>query len=165
VKRGDRKIDPSSACLPEGMPRLQLKAEPFELLQRPTLVAFNYQLNRVPRVVYLNEPPAPQDGDYYLGESRGNWDGAVLVIDTRGFNDITWLDDSGLPHGTGMKVTERLQLAPGGQRLLSQITVDDAEFYAQPWTVSVSYERLKNAKLPEDVCAEKIGGSAPRSRK
>jgi len=163
--KGDKTLDPSSACLPEGIPRLMLKAEPFEVLQRPTLVAFAYQINRLSRVAYLNEPVAKEDGDYYLGESTAKWDGDTLVIDTRGFNDITWLDDTGLPHGTAMHVTERLQLAKGGQMLVNRITVDDAEYYAAPWDLTVSYQRSKSLRFPEDVCAEKIGGSKPRPKK
>ena len=163
--KGDKTLDPASACLPEGIPRLMLKAEPFEVLQRPTLVAFAYQINRLSRVAYLNEPVAKEDGDYYLGESTAKWDGDTLVIDTRGFNDITWLDDTGLPHGTAMHVTERLQLAKGGQRLVNRITIDDAENYSAPWDLTVNYERSKSPRFPEDVCAEKIGGSKPRPKK
>ena len=45
--KGDHSHDLSTVCLPEGIPRLMLKAEPFEILHRPTLVAFVYQVNRL----------------------------------------------------------------------------------------------------------------------
>ena len=115
--RGDRSYDTSTICLPEGIPRLMLKAEPFEILQRPTLVAFNYQINRLPRVVYLDAKPPIENGGYYLGESTGKWEGDTLVIDTRGFNTETLVDDSGLPHSEDMTVTERLTLSADGKKL------------------------------------------------
>lgn len=164
LAKGDHSADPASTCLPEGMPRLMLKAEPFEILQRPTLLAFNYQINRLPRVVYLNQPPSTDDSGYYLGESTATWQGDTLVVDTRDFNDLTWLDDSGLPHGTALKLTERLQLAPGAKQLVDRITIEDPENYKAPWTITRRYERLPGYRMPEDVCAEKIGSSAPRRR-
>jgi hypothetical protein len=161
---GDRSYDLSSVCIPEGLPRLMLKAEPFEILQRPTFVVFNYQINRLPRVAYLDETPAVDNPGYYLGQSTARWDGDVLVIDTRGFNDLTVLDDAGLPHSEELQLVERLQLQDGGRRLANRITVTDPGTFKAPWTMTIRYERLKDFRIPEDVCAERIGSSKPRSR-
>ena len=163
--RGDHSFDTSSICLPEGIPRLMLKSEPFEILQRPTLVAFNFQINRLPRVVYMKSTPPPDDGGYYLGEATGKWEGDTLVIDTRGFNDQTLLDDSGLPHGEALHVTERLHLEKGGARMTDQITIEDPETFSAPWGLTAHYERLQNIQLPEDVCAERVGSSRPHREK
>ena len=95
--KGDKSHDLSTVCLPEGIPRLMLKSEPFEILHRPTLVAFVYQVNRLPRVVHLNEESTTDDSGYYLGSSVGKWQDDELVIETRNFNDLTLLDDAGLP--------------------------------------------------------------------
>lgn len=162
---GDRSFDSAAICLPEGIPRLMLKSEPFEILQRPTLVAFNFQINRLNRVVYLKDSPPPDDGGYYLGEATGKWEGATLVIDTRGFNDQTLLDDVGLPHSESLRVTERLSLSQGGHRMTDHITIQDPDTYSKPWTVTASYERMPGAHLTEDVCAERVGSSRPHSRK
>ncbi len=163
--KGDRTHDNTSICLPEGMPRLALKAQPFEILQRPTVVAFNYQLNRLVRVAYFDAKPSAENPEYYLGESIAKWDGNELVVETSGFNDQTLIDDSGVPHGTELKVTERLSLDKSGKRIKSRITVEDPETFTAPWTVTVNYERMPAGfKMPEDVCAERIGNTAPRSR-
>lgn len=162
--RGDRSHDTATICLPEGIPRLMLKAEPFEILQRSTLVAFNYQINRLPRVVYLDAKPPIENGGYYLGESTGKWEGDTLVIDTRGFNTETLVDDSGLPHSEDMMVTERLTLSPDGKKLVNKITVVDPAIFRSPWTTTVTYVRHDH-KIAEDVCAERIGSSKPQRKR
>ena len=113
--KGDKSHDLATVCLPEGIPRLMLKAEPFEILQRPALLAFVYQVNRLPRVVYLNEQPTTDDSGYYLGNSVGKWQDDELVIETRNFNDLTLLDDAGLPHSDQLRVLERLSVIDGGK--------------------------------------------------
>ena len=162
--KGDRTHDLTSVCLPEGLPRLMLKAQPFEILQRPGFVSFNYQVNRLVRVAYFNAKPSAESPEYYLGESIAAWDGKDLVIETTGFNDMTLLDDSGVPHGLALKLTERLSLVDGGQRLRNRMTVEDPDTFTAPWNVTVTYERMKGYQIPEDVCAERIGSSRPRSR-
>jgi len=162
--KGDRAHDLTSVCLPEGLPRLMLKAQPFEILQRPGFVAFNYQVNRLVRVAYFDAKPSAESPEYYLGESIAAWDGKDLVIETTGFNDMTLLDDSGVPHGLALKLTERLSLVDGGQRLRNRMTVEDPETFTAPWNVTVTYERMKGYQMPEDVCAERVGSSRPRSR-
>jgi hypothetical protein len=162
--RGDRAHDLTSVCLPEGLPRLMLKAQPFEILQRPGFVSFNYQVNRLVRVAYFDTKPSAESPEYYLGESIAAWDGKDLVIETTGFNDMTLLDDSGVPHGLALKLTERLSLVDGGQRLRNRMTLEDPDTFTAPWNVTVTYERMKGYQIPEDVCAERIGSSRPRSR-
>jgi len=162
--KGDKTQDLATVCLPEGIPRLMLKAEPFEILQRPTLLAFVYQVNRLPRVVYLNEQPTTDDSGYYLGTSVGKWQDDELVIETRNFNDLTLLDDAGLPHSDQLRVLERLSVIDGGKRLRNRITIEDPATFRTPWTTTVTYQRLPGYQMPEDVCAERIGGSTPRPR-
>ena len=162
--KGDKAHDLSTVCLPEGIPRLMLKAEPFEILHRPTLVAFVYQVNRLPRVVYLNEESTTDDSGYYLGTSVGKWQDDELVIETRNFNDLTLLDDAGLPHSDQLRVLERLSVIDGGKKLRNRITIEDPATFRTPWTTTVTYQRLPGYQMPEDVCAERIGGSTPRPR-
>jgi hypothetical protein len=163
--KGDKSHDLTSICLPEGLTRLMLKAEPFEILHRPGLVAFDYQTNRLVRVAYFGAKPSAESPEYYLGESAAKWDGNDLVIETQGFNDQTLIDDSGVPHGLELKVTEHLSLENGGKRLKNRMTIEDPETFTAPWTVTVNYDRMPAGyQMPEDVCAEHIGNTAPRSR-
>ena len=45
----------------------------------------------------------------FLGYSIGKWDGDTLVVDTRGFNGKTWLDQTGKPTSDALHVTERFR--------------------------------------------------------
>ena len=49
----------------------------------------------------------------YLGSTatRAHLEGKSLVIDSVGFNDLTWLDYTGLPHGEKLTVQERYVLS------------------------------------------------------
>ena len=87
------------------------------------------------------------------------------MIDTRGFNDLTLLDDTGLPHSESLRVTERLQLTQGGRRMVDHMTIEDPDTFSAPWNVTATYERLKNAHLKEDVCAARVGSSRPHRNK
>ena len=55
LAKGDYSFDGVTHCLPPGLPRLMLMHEPFEIIQRPKALYFVYQLNRLPRRVYLED--------------------------------------------------------------------------------------------------------------
>jgi hypothetical protein len=159
--RGDRSFDSMSRCLPPGLPRLMLVREPFEILQRDKVVYFVHQLNRLPRRIYLDEK-LPDDPDpIWLGYSVGHWDGAALVIESAGFNDSTVLDDSGLPHSTDLRLTERYELKADGQHLHARFTIDDPKTFIRPWTTEADFVRKPGYEIPEEVCADKLAPRQP----
>jgi len=93
LKSGDHKIDPVSTCLMHGIPRLLYAPYPFLILQTTRNVSFVHEVNHTFRIIYWhNKPPAPEDVDpTYLGAAAAHLDGKTLVIDSVGFNDLTWL--------------------------------------------------------------------------
>ncbi len=160
--KGDRKWDETSICLPEGLPRLMIIKEPFEILQRDKTVFFVAQ-NRLPWKAYFNEK-LPDDPDpFYLGYHVAKWNGPALVIDSAGFRDSTVLDDKGLPHGEKLHLTQTLKLAPGGKTMTVSYRIEDPEFYSRPWTATASFARKPDSfQFPEEVCAEKLQSTAPK---
>ena len=52
--------------------------------------------------------------DSWMGWSNGRWEGETLVVDTTGFNDMTWFDRAGNFHSDAMHVVERITLAQRG---------------------------------------------------
>ena len=158
--RGDRSFDGVPRCLPPGLPRLMLMKQPFEILQREKTVYFVYQINRLPRRIYMNES-LPQDPDpLYLGYSVAHWDGNALVIDTVGFNDSTLLDNAGLPHSDALHLTERYELAPDGAHLRAHFTIDDPMTFTKTWTARAEFVRKPGYELREDVCAARLATPA-----
>ncbi|MGH8260727.1 MAG: hypothetical protein ACREUG_13695 [Steroidobacteraceae bacterium] len=153
--RGDRAaFDGMTRCLPPGLPRLMLVDEPFEILQRPKVIYFISQLNRLPRRAYVDEK-LPDDPDpLWLGYSVAHWDRGTLVVDSAGFNDETVLDDSGLPHSEALHLTERYRLSRDGRHLSAEFHIDDPKSYTRPWTAKAQYIRRPGYEIPEEVCMD-----------
>lgn len=163
ARKGDYSYDGLTRCLPPGLPRLMLMKEPFEILQRPKVVYFVHQLNRLPRRVYLDEA-LPTDADpHYLGYSVGKWDGNALVIDSAGFEDGTLLDNAGLPHSDALHLTERYELSQDGKHLHLMFTIDDPKTFTQTWSGQADYVKRPGYEIPEDVCAATPAAKRPRS--
>ena len=93
----------------------------------------------------------------WFGYSIGKWDGDALVADTTGFNEETWLDETGHPHSEALHVTERFRRRSVGAMDVD-ITIDDAKTYTKPWTATVRFELVPDTELAEHVCAV---GAAP----
>ncbi len=161
--KGDYSFDGVTQCLPPGLPRLMLMHEPFEIIQKPKVIYFVHQLNRLPRRAYLDEA-LPTDVDpHYLGYSAGKWDGETLVIETTGFDDSTMLDNAGLPHSEGLHLTERYRLSPDGKHLHLGLTIEDPKTFTQAWSAQADYVKRPGYELPEEVCAATPPGKRPRS--
>ncbi len=151
LKAGDKKADPLSDCVMHGEPRLLFSPYPMLIMQYGKHVDFVHQANHTFRITYFNDT-APDDPDpHWLGWSSAHWAGKTLVIDSGVFNDQTWLDYSGLPHGTQLAVQERYRLQGGA--IHGQVTITDPEFYTAPWTASFTLKKLPGQMvLPESVC-------------
>jgi hypothetical protein len=154
--KGDYSFDGVTHCLPPGLPRLMLMSEPFEILQKPKVIYFVHQLNRLPRL--------PTDVDpHYLGYSVAKWDGSALVIDSNGFDDSTLLDNSGLPHSDALHLTERYELSADGKHLHLRYTIDDPKTFTQSWSGQADYVKRSGFELTEEVCAATPVAKRPRS--
>jgi hypothetical protein len=161
--KGDYAFDGVTQCLPPGLPRLMLMHEPFEILQKPKVIYFVHQLNRLPRRAYIDEA-LPTDVDpHYLGYSVAKWDGDALVIDTTGFDDSTMLDNAGLPHSEALHLTERYQLSADGKHMHLRLTIEDPKTFTQAWSAEADYARRPGYELTEEVCAATPPAKRPRS--
>jgi hypothetical protein len=103
---------------------------------------FNF-LGNVVRIVPVDgrqRDPLDAELETHNGLPLGRWDGDTLVIESVGFNNLTWLGWMGYLHSNNMKVTERLWR--NGDLLYYQATVDDAEYLQEPWVQEVQVRRL-----------------------
>src|SRR4051794_23265628 len=105
----EQKEDPEARCLPPGVPRMLYTPYPTQIIQLADRVVFLYEGGaHIWRVIYLDGRPHPNDPDpAWLGHSTGHWEGDTLLVDVIGFNDRSWLDNSGHPHGEKLHVVER----------------------------------------------------------
>ena len=144
---------PSESCLPHGIPdSMTVPAAPWKIVQHPGVMLILYEFQNRYRQVFTDGRGFPEDMmPAWLGYSIGKWDGDTFVVETRGFNDRSWLDDNGHPHSDALKVTERFHRRDFGHLDL-QITFDDPKMYTKPWTVSLPFELFADNELMEWVC-------------
>lgn len=153
LKAGDHKVDPVSTCLMHGIPRLLYAPYPFLIMQTTRNISFVHEANHTFRIIYWDKAP-PDDADpTYLGSAAAHFDGKTLVIDSVAFNDLTWLDYSGLPHGEKLTVQERYTLT-NPQTISGSVTITDPQFYTAPWTASFTLKRQAGMSLKENVCMD-----------
>jgi hypothetical protein len=150
-----QKDDPEARCMPPGVPRMLYTPYPTQIMQLPDRIVFLYEGGaHIWRVIYLDGRPHPKDPDpTWLGHSIGHWEGDTLVVDVIGFNDKTWLDNSGHPHGQKLHVTERFT-RPDMNTLHYEATIEDPEYYTQPWTVPLNIRWASGDELMEYICQE-----------
>jgi len=149
------KEDPEGYCLPPGVPRMMYTPYPAEILQMQDRIVFIYEGGaHVWRNIWLDGRKHTDDPNpTYLGESVGHWEGDTLVVDVIGFNERTWLDFAGHPHGEKLHVTERYTIAPDGKSLTAVVTVDDPDTFNEPLHMMNKWRKVVNPML-ETVCAE-----------
>jgi hypothetical protein len=148
------KDDPEARCLPPGVPRMSTTPYPWTFIQTPQLLAILYEGGaHVWRKVFLDgRPHDPNVEQTWLGDSIGHWEGDTLVVETVGQNDVTWLDESGIPHSKDMKVIERIS-RPDLGHLEIEHTIDDPKTFSRPWKFTTHPSLLKG-ELIEYICQE-----------
>lgn len=147
-------LDPRLKCFTPGVPRSVLLREPFQIFQRPRDLVLLHQFGHTVRTIHTNGTEHPdRDEDYWLGDSRGRWDGDTLVVDIIDFYDETWLDRAGNFHSTDLHVVERWKLLDR-DTIEYRATLEDRQVFSRPWTLSVLLHRHreKNFQIIEDYC-------------
>ena len=155
AKARDLAFDPAKHCMVVGPFRMMARDDArFELLptaNRITMLFENTALGNK-REIYLGRAEhAAKLAPSYQGDSIGRWDGDTLVIDTVGFNEFTWLNDAGAPHSAALRIVERIRPLPGGQVIEYQVTAEDPETLAKPYTYTRLFQR-STIDLQEDFC-------------
>jgi hypothetical protein len=147
-----RRDNPSIRCLPYGVPRLDAYTHPFKIVQTPELVLFLYESFTMFRQVFLDGRPLPKDPQpAWMGYSVGRWEKDVLVVESIGFNEETWLDGAGHPHSDQMRLTERFHRLDTGH-LNIEVTIKDPKAYTRPLRYVQPHLLQADTDLLEYVC-------------
>jgi hypothetical protein len=149
------KLDPRLQCFTLGVPRDNYYPEPFQILQRPRDLTLIYEFGNSVRTIHTNGTlhPAGDNPEFWLGDSRGSWEGDTLVVDVTDFTDKTWLDRAGNFHSDALHVIERWTPLDA-DHLQYRATIEDPKVFTRPWNLSVILYRLKekNIQLIENYC-------------
>ena len=149
-------LDPVGKCFIPGVPRVTYMPFPFQIAQTAQHVAIAYEFAHTQRIIYTDGTPHPGDLDFWMGDSRGKWEGDTLVVDNTHFNDRTWFDMAGNYHSDKLHVVERYTLADGGRRIDYAATIEDPQVFTRPWTIRMPiYKRVEpNLQLVDYDCVD-----------
>jgi hypothetical protein len=151
-KKADTQVnDPNLACLPHGVPRVMFVPLPMEILQVPGKVLMYQEAGNQLRQIHTDREHRKDLYPTYNGDSIGKWQGDTLVVDTIGFNEITWVDHVGLPHTDALHVVERIHRVDHNT-LVDDFTIEDQKAYTKPLTASQTYHLKPGWEIAEYVC-------------
>jgi hypothetical protein len=160
LNRKDLKnADPASNCFQAGVPRAVYLPTPFQIVQGVGNLAIAYTDDHAFQIVLPSTIPHDDGIDFFMGDSRGHWEGNTLVVDVTDLGDQTWLDASGNFHSDQLHVVERYTLIGPGT-MSYEATLEDPAVYSRPWTIRFLLYRDKQpgARIIEDECLEGADG-------
>ena len=140
-------------CHTLGVPRSVYFPAPFQIFQRPRDLTLVAPFGAV-RTIHTNGTLHPEGPfGFWLGDSRGHWEGDTLVVDVVDFNDETWLDRAGNFHSDALHVVERWTPIDANT-IEYRATIDDPKVFTRPWELSVVLyrHREENFQLIENYC-------------
>lgn len=151
IAAGTPRADPSTKCMPEGMPMIMGAIFPLEILQTPGQVTVLGEFLTQTRRIYLNKPMPPLEelNPNFYGFSSAKWEGDTLVVTTKGVDEAVRFFE--IPHGPNMVITERIKPV-GKDQLENQITITDPDRLEEPYTFTHGYKRNPEYMIEEYFC-------------
>jgi hypothetical protein len=153
-------VDPANNCYQAGIPRAVLLPTPFQIVESPGNLAIVYTDNHAYRIVDPSGVPHDDGIDFFMGDSRGHWEGNTLVVETTNFTDKDAIGSNGAGypgdpgyHSDQLKVIEKFTRT-GPKTLNYTATVDDPKTWVKPWTILIQLDRNDNYQLLEYACHE-----------
>jgi hypothetical protein len=146
--------DTEANCYLPGVPRITYMPFPFQIIQMPDVTTILYEYAHATRYLYTNGSAHPEGPiNWWMGDSRGRWEGDTLVVDVVHFSDQTWFDRTGNFHSEDLHVVERFSPVDA-DHINYEVTVDDPTVFTQPWTMRMTlYRRTEpNVQLLEYDC-------------
>jgi hypothetical protein len=137
------KADPLAKCFMPGVPRIMYLDFPFQIFQTRDHIAITFEWSQVYRVIYTNNTKPRAGFDFWMGDSRGRWEGDTLVVDVTNNNDQTWFDMAGNFHSEALRLTERYTLRDA-DTIQYEVAIQDPKVFTRPWKISMPLYRQKD---------------------
>jgi hypothetical protein len=145
---------PMTFCMPHGVPdAMTVAGLPFKILQTPGETVLLFEEFHKYRQIHTDGRKLPVDPDpAWYGYSVGRWEGDTFVVETAGFKEGSWLDNSGHPHTEALRTTERFRRLDFGRMDLT-VTIDDPKAYSRTWVSDTLHFLLQpDTELLEHLC-------------
>jgi hypothetical protein len=139
--------DPETKGYLAGVPRSMYMSFPFQIFQTPSYVTIAYEYAHAIRTVYTNGTKHPAGPiNWWMGDSRGRWEGDTLVVDVIHFTDETWFDRAGNFHSDALHLFERYTLT-SPDHINYEVTIEDPKVFTRPWKMSMTLYRRKEPNV------------------
>ena len=140
----------------QGVPRIMYMDFPFHIFQTKDHVAITFEWTQVHRLIYLTGTPKHEGLEFWMGDSRGTWEGDTLVVRVTQNNDKTWFDKAGNFHSGAMTLTERFTMLDQNT-IRYDVTVTDSNVFTRPWKMSMPlYRRQDTDRVLEYQCTAEM---------
>jgi len=128
----------------------------YQIVQTPDHVLILVEMVHEARIIKLIDPSKNQqvrqgEIERWLGNSVGWWDGDTLVVETKNWNSDQGKNGPIMISKQG-KITERFTRY-SEQQIFYEFTVDDSEYYTQPWRGEMSFNTVSDS-VYEYACHE-----------
>ena len=158
VLSGKQVYTPHASCWPVGVPGFLLRpmTQAMYFIQGPKEVVMILASKQEVRHVFLTDQHSPNVKTSWYGESMGHYESDMLVVDTIGIDDRTWVDGFGTPHTKQLHVIERFHLIEDGKVLEANVHVEDPGAFTMPWDAIQRFRQYEAAvrKLPIERLAQ-----------
>lgn len=139
-------FDTWDRCITRGMPNSML---PFNynngirIVQSPGFVVIDLEMIHESRIVPIDREPLDPAITQWMGEPRGHWEGATLVVETTNYNGKVGMTNVGIPGSprgdtpstTNMRTVERFTRV-SDDRIEYELTIEDPEVLTDKWVIS-----------------------------
>ena len=150
---GKSDIDPAYGChTPVGVPRQNL---PGRIVMKDKQLWLLNGVENMLRILPLDgrkRDELDHEFSFFNGQGLVHWEGDTLVIESVGFNDISWLGWEGYFHTDKMEVTERFLRQ--GDLLFYNFTVNDPDVLMESWTSYTYVRRLNPNPVRQEEAAQ-----------
>ena len=128
------------------MPRITYMPFPFQIHQFPGYTLILYEYAHIPRMIYTDGSRHPEGHiDWWMGDSRGRWEGNTLVVDVVDFNEETWFDRAGNFHSDALHVVERYTRTGPDQHFTKPRS--RTRRFTKPWKMSMPLYRRQERNV------------------
>jgi len=151
--------DENTSCIPYTLPYVMttITQYPFEIIATPQRI---YQLTEVFGQVRRIDLTGLETGDRLpsrMGNSRGHWEGNVLVVETTHLLPLHV--GHRFPSSPAQRMVERFALedpGPSGKTLHVEVKVIDPLVYKEPIIVRMVYKSSADVELGEYICGQDL---------
>ena len=138
-------------CMPLGPVYMTTRYREFRIVQTPTLIVLLFN-DGMHREIFMDGRSLEEDPNpTWMGYSVGRWEGDVLVVESNGYTDRSWLDFGGHPHTEDLRITERYTRRDIGHMEV-HLTMSDPAVYSKPIAISMPIALQADTEMLEAVC-------------